>query len=1154
MAMADIGEDQDDLNEVMAMADIGEDQDDLNEVMREEMEDGIIYDGVSSRVPEIMAAGTHSPGGPNGIIRSQSFAGFSTLQERRSRCNSFMGNSAVQKKPTSKPKKPHLSGHKASSGSREPKPERVEEVYGALKQGLAEYLEVHQTGLDKLTSLMKDMKRNSRLGVLYDLDKQIKTIERYMRRLEFHMSKVDELYEAFCIQRRLREGASKMKQAFSASPSTKATRESMSEVNRRYKEYTENMSTLEGELENMLGEFHIKMKGLAGFARLCPGDQYEIFMRYGRQRWKLKGKIEVNSRQSWDGEEMVFMPLITDLINIKVTELKGLATHILVGSVICETKDLFTAMPQVVAVDVNDLGTIKLNLEVTWFPFDVEDLTLSSGNVSKATALQRRVSVYSQGTPDTPTFQDQSFFKWQPSPTQHRPCLTQHRLSPTLHRLSPTLHRLSPTQHRLSFLHGLRNSLLEKLRRSRSFGDLVSLRPRPKSSLEGYVTESTLPDDVFESGGCDNAECKRLSFTFSDTLVSSPSLAPGQSNPEITVTPPETCPQPQIPNVEVSVRIHADVVEEAEEGEEEEESRGSSGSVSTSLVSEEAESEWERAESQCNRGPVSLCSERQLSAVAPGGVFPDHAGPDRDGDEDDSSELLKPVELDTEEPGSLTRQLVRRLTSSDILPEAGVLSWAGEGSRAFLESSLEETLQSLLLRLESLGQRCRELQDLEQEVMRLEDLLKCRLPGHRSRSSSLSLMVESALESFDFLNTSDFDDDDTGDDHALQHSVFFDMEAESIGPGGQHPEARGHLSEALMEDTGVGNSVPGSPLPLTTGNENLDVAIVIHLQYCDHLIQLLSSGGSPWQRRAQLQKLSAQTQLLEELGEISTERLGSITSAADVLPGLAERPARMALWSECSGSGALFHATLDQVLKHMHHSYTGPLQERHPHTAADTVIRLVVSEMVDRSDLASSPTCHPPSALSQDVVTVFQFQSYVSEHSVEDMEEHLLQVAREAVFAEGLSGGDSERCLKELEEVSHTVLCPRQQTLRALASLLSHQDPQLSEAAAAYITSASSHTPFRSKAVDCYTQALWEAGVQTQRSACAALSCLQAVESLWAVVSLCDSADEELRHVAMETLLTFGEEGRLAYEQLDTMPREMVRLGTRRGNAVTTAF
>lgn len=41
-------------------------------------------------------------------------------------------------------------------------------------------------------------------------------------------------------------------------------------------------------------------------------------MRYGRQRWKLKGRIEGNSRQSWDGDEMIFMPLITDLINIKV--------------------------------------------------------------------------------------------------------------------------------------------------------------------------------------------------------------------------------------------------------------------------------------------------------------------------------------------------------------------------------------------------------------------------------------------------------------------------------------------------------------------------------------------------------------------------------------------------------------------------------------------------------------------------------------------------------------------------------------------------------------------------------------------------------------------------------------------------------------------
>lgn len=65
-------------------------------------------------------------------------------------------------------------------------------------------------------------------------------------------------------------------------------------------------------------------------------------------------------------------------------------------------------------------------------------------------------------------------------------------------------------------------------------------------------------------------------------------------------------------------------------------------------------------------------------------------------------------------------------------------------------------------------------------------LRQCRLPGHRSRSSSLSLTVESALESFDFLNTSDFDDEDTGDDNGVlslppQRSPIFDADGERIG-------------------------------------------------------------------------------------------------------------------------------------------------------------------------------------------------------------------------------------------------------------------------------------------------------------------------------------------------------------------------------------
>uniref|UniRef100_A0A8C3WBZ4 Rho family-interacting cell polarization regulator 2 n=1 Tax=Catagonus wagneri TaxID=51154 RepID=A0A8C3WBZ4_9CETA len=631
----------------------------------------------------LVGSQSFSPGGPNGIIRSQSFAGFSGLQERRSRCNSFIENSSALKKPQAKLKKMHNLGHKNNSPPKEPQPKKVEEVYRALKNGLDEYLEVHQTELDKLTAQLKDMRRNSRLGVLYDLDKQIKTIERYMRRLEFHISKVDELYEAYCIQRRLQDGASKMKQAFATSPASRAARESLSEINRSYKEYTENMCAIEAELEKQLGEFSIKMKGLAGFARLCPGDQYEIFMKYGRQRWKLKGRIEVNGKQSWDGEEMVFLPLIVGLISIKVTELKGLATHLLVGSVTCETKELFAARPQVVAVDINDLGTIKLNLEITWYPFDVEDMTPSSGAGNKAAALQRRMSMYSQGTPETPTFKDHAFFRW----------------------LHP-----SPDKPRLSVLSALQDSFFAKLHRSRSFSDLPSLRLRPKAVLEFY---SNLPDDIFENGKAAQ-EKTPLSLSFSDLPNGDRALAAGPAaNPEITVTPA------------AAAELNRASLAPQREATSDSSSASSGSSSGHGPASEPHPREPEGpGKAEAGRAPAGAGAERSFLGKGVAEALLRES--------EDASEL-KPVELDAFE-GNITKQLVKRLTSAEVpsaterLLSEGSVSGESEGCRSFLDGSLEDAFHGLFLALEPHKEQYKEFQDLNQEVMHLDDILKDAKP------------------------------------------------------------------------------------------------------------------------------------------------------------------------------------------------------------------------------------------------------------------------------------------------------------------------------------------------------------------------------------------------------------------------------------------
>lgn len=51
--------------------------------------------------------------------------------------------------------------------------------------------------------------------------------------------------------------------------------------------------------------------------------------------------------------------------------------------------------------------------------------------------------------------------------------------------------------------------------------------------------------------------------------------------------------------------------------------------------------------------------------------------------------------------------------------------------------------------------------------------------------------------------------------------------------------------------------------------------------------------------------------------------------------------------------------------------------------------------MVDRSELASS-SCPSPSSLAHDVITVFQFHNYAVEHNITDMEQHLLDLAKES--------------------------------------------------------------------------------------------------------------------------------------------------------------
>ncbi|TWW62549.1 RIPOR family member 3 [Takifugu flavidus] len=186
---------------------------------------------------------------------------------------------------------------------------------------------------------------------------------------------VEELYELYCLQWRLCQGVVNMKKAFARSPPTRACRESLLELSRSHRHSLQDISEMERELEILLGELHIKMKGLIGFARLCPGDQYEVTVQLGRQRWRIRGRIKSDDTQSWEEEHMVM-------------ELKGLS-WLLVGMVTCASADFFVSKPQLMLVDITELGTIKLQLEIAWNVCVYTPKSFDSGEKMKRLSLSR---------------------------------------------------------------------------------------------------------------------------------------------------------------------------------------------------------------------------------------------------------------------------------------------------------------------------------------------------------------------------------------------------------------------------------------------------------------------------------------------------------------------------------------------------------------------------------------------------------------------------------------------------------------------------------------------------------------------------------------------------------------------------------------------
>ncbi|XP_053106802.1 RIPOR family member 3 isoform X2 [Hemicordylus capensis] len=883
----------------------------------------------------------------------------------------------------------------------DPKPQQVKKVFEALKKGLNEYLEMHQAELDYLSECHKDTRRNSRLAFYYDLDKQIRCVERYIRKLEFHISKVEELYEAYSIQCRLRDGASNMKHAFSLSPSTKASRESLVELYKNLQECTEDMCLIEGTLEVHLGEFHLKMKGLVGYARLCPGDQYEVFIRLGRQKWKLRGKILTDDSQTWDEEEKIFIPNLHEKFEIKVTELRGLST-LLVGMVTCDSIDFFMTRPQTIIVDITELGTIKLQLEVLWNPFDRDNLILSPGSTTKFSMGSRKSSIYSWTPPSTPSFRDKYYLSvFQQGKKQTHigdeaqdPCILSYLASCDFNmRLRSTSHSLTEMTEGSSF-----SSEDQKGAESRNVTPPSIQRVLPLAILQDTCVEREQQDILLR---------QPLSRRTLDILQETPHA--------VTALTVPSCPLDQ-------------------------------GKGEGKCIIQD----WSQPSLQ--QGKVLSAGQRDLKD-----------------------------EIEAKPAGS-TR-------------------------------SVQKTLQEVLhfLKLQHPGPA--QLEELEYQVFCIRGKLKPKkyYPKH---SSVESLMVETVLESFDFLNA---------DCSADELSSFGSLRTRSISTSTCNDgtfQSLGYDTKAEKEE-------------LTTGSDDLDTILEVHLQFCKALLQkLLTPNLAPIVQESLLEEVSRQKHVLEIISALAAPVPRNLTSVEEIIHKAKKQKHCLKIWSECTEQGSILFCPIERFWNPLKYILMFKTKEKYQ-GHLEKVLQMFLEQIVGGSILFSSAN------LPIESVTLFQFYSYLEKQHVSNLEKYLARFAKEVMLTEDLQHPGRMKKIKKLKGQRLNQLQPLPQTLQLLALLQLDENHRVGKAATSCLSRAAANRKFREKALLFYTDFLSNEDAKLQQAACLALKNLRGIESIEQIARLCLSETEEVRNAARETTLSFGEKGRLAFEKMDKICCEL---------------
>ncbi|XP_075032573.1 RIPOR family member 3 [Mixophyes fleayi] len=772
------------------------------------------------------------------------------------------------------------------------------------------------------------------------------------------------------------------------------------------------MCMIEGALEVHLGEFLLKMKGLVGYARLCPGDHYEVLIRLGRQRWRLKGKIETDDGQVWDEEERIFIPNLCENFEIKVIELRGLTT-ILVGVVSCDSADFFTTRPRIIIVDITELGTIKLQLEVIWNPFDNSKILSTPGMTSKFSSSVKKVSLYHWTPPNTPSFRDKFYL--------------QNDLDSTY----PSLEKDMQTPYILSYL-----------------------------ASSGLVRDHSTVAANMELDSVDSL--KNLEGV-GDEAASPPS-------------PPSSCGE-TVPyssqELQKSVRL-----------------------------------------------PDSISQPQSHETLDILKETPNHYS---------ALQAIKPTSLEFNKDTN-TGSIMESITDISLLEEStDMKEKSPDCAKSDKKVSLAFQLDQVLDLLTSEDVTRRKMKEMEQSVMSFrERVMRPRNQVHQSASMD-SLMVETALESFDFLNQ-DFNTDDM--------SLFGSIRT--------HSKSNNTFKEE-SEQTFSCNSESERD-GWSTGHEDLDTLLSVHLEICKALLKKLTSPNTA--RIIQnhlLEELSWQREVLEDLSILYNQKAEENVSIEDIFPKTKKIRHFLKLWENCIKPKCVWFCSTEIFLNRLKKMFVPKIKGKYP-GQLELVFRRALEQIFGFGGIMAL------NEIPENTVTIFLFYGYLRRYHVVDLEKHFAALTREVTLIGDLQLPGRLKKIKKLKAKQITRLQPLPQFLRLVATFQIDENLKLCKVATNFLCRASANKHFKQKAVLYYTELLSDSDVKLQRSACLALKHLKGTATIDQIACLCQSEVEEVRNTARETIVSFGQKGRQVFGKTDKICRELQETLTLDGEIEITVF